>query len=237
MSVDGAIDDEWQRYVTAKRDAELTQIIDEERLRPDAAHAFIDQALREGALRTAGTAITTVLPPGSRFATNNGHGDQATRHQQAHRLLRPILRAQQRQLSTAAPHDEAAAAFSALNAAVRPRRRIVPSPLRALDVPVETHLRLLCAAVDAAKRLVQLVVHIHYWPGRDRCRIDRCQLLLEPHCDRFKDGIDKRGDGGDELLQLFRDRSRHRMRHRHRHHPAHRCILVQQRHHYRGGET
>ena len=86
VSVDGAIDDEWQRYVTSRRDAELAQIIDEERLRPDAAHAFIDLALREGALRTAGTAITTVLPPVSRFAASNGHG--ATKQRVIDKLAR-----------------------------------------------------------------------------------------------------------------------------------------------------
>jgi type I restriction enzyme R subunit len=74
VSVNGAIDDEWQRYITAKRNAELSRIINDEGLRPDAAHTFIDQALREGAIRTAGTAITTVLPPVSRFAASNGHG-------------------------------------------------------------------------------------------------------------------------------------------------------------------
>lgn len=33
-----------------------------------------DYAFRDGAIPTAGTAITKILPPVSRFSKNNGHG-------------------------------------------------------------------------------------------------------------------------------------------------------------------
>ncbi|UGS27806.1 type I restriction endonuclease subunit R [Microbacterium resistens] len=79
VSVDGAVDEEWQAFIAAKREAELAAIIEEENLRPDAARAFVETAFRDGALRTTGTAITKVLPPASRFAAGGGHGEKKQR--------------------------------------------------------------------------------------------------------------------------------------------------------------
>lgn len=76
VSVDGAIDEEWQAFIAAKREAELEAIIEDERLRAEAARAFIETAFRDGALRTSGTAITKVLSPASRFSADGGHGEK-----------------------------------------------------------------------------------------------------------------------------------------------------------------
>ena len=74
MSVDGAIDSEWRAFITAKRDQELDQIISEENLRSEEAHRFLEVAFRDGALRTSGTDITSVLPPVPRFSRGGQHG-------------------------------------------------------------------------------------------------------------------------------------------------------------------
>lgn len=79
VSVDGAVDEEWQAFVAAKRESELQVIIEEERLRADATRAFVETAFRDGTLRTTGTAITKVLPPASRFASDGGHGEKKQR--------------------------------------------------------------------------------------------------------------------------------------------------------------
>ncbi len=79
VSVDGAIDEEWQAFIAAKREAELEAIIEDERLRADATRAFIEIAFRDGALRTTGTAITKVLPPASRFSADGGRGEKKQR--------------------------------------------------------------------------------------------------------------------------------------------------------------
>jgi len=79
VSVDGAIDGQWQAFVAARREAELEEIIADEHLRPDAARAFVATALGDGMLRTTGTAITAVLPPVSRFAPDGGHAEQKQR--------------------------------------------------------------------------------------------------------------------------------------------------------------
>lgn len=79
VTVDGAIDDEWQAFITARREAELEAIITEENLRGDHTRKFIDTAFRDGTIRTSGTAITKVLPPVSRFSAAGGHREKKQR--------------------------------------------------------------------------------------------------------------------------------------------------------------
>ena len=79
VTVDGSIDDEWQTFIAARREAELAAIIADENLRPERAREFIDAAFREGALRISGTAITKVLPPASRFSADGGHSEKKQR--------------------------------------------------------------------------------------------------------------------------------------------------------------
>ncbi len=78
VSLHGAIDDQWRAFVAARREAELAQIVSEERLRPEATRDFLAGAFRDGRLHTTGTAITKVLPPVSRFTAG---GDRATMKQ------------------------------------------------------------------------------------------------------------------------------------------------------------
>jgi len=68
VSVDGALDEEWQVFIAKRREGELTELIEQENLRADTVHAFIEAAFRDGQLQTGGTAIARVLPPVSRFA-------------------------------------------------------------------------------------------------------------------------------------------------------------------------
>lgn len=42
-------------------------------LNAEAAREFIGNAFRDGSISASGTAITTILPPVSRFSKNNGH--------------------------------------------------------------------------------------------------------------------------------------------------------------------
>ena len=79
VSATGEIDYEWRAYVTARREAELDEIIEAENLRRDETYAFINAAFRDGAIQTTGTAITKVLPPVSRFAAGGGHGEKKQR--------------------------------------------------------------------------------------------------------------------------------------------------------------
>jgi type I restriction enzyme R subunit len=73
LTVDADVDQTWRAYVEARRTSELDQIIGEENLKPDATRAFVRNAFRDGAIPSSGTAITTVLPPVSRFSPTNDH--------------------------------------------------------------------------------------------------------------------------------------------------------------------
>jgi type I restriction enzyme R subunit len=70
--------EDWSTFVTARRDAELEALIAAERLKGDETRELVANALRDGAVPTAGTAITKILPPMSRFAAG---GDHATKKQ------------------------------------------------------------------------------------------------------------------------------------------------------------
>lgn len=79
VSADGAVDEEWARFIAARRDAELDRIIAEENLRPEETREFVDRAFRDGGIQVTGVAITKVLPPSSRFSADGGHGDKKQR--------------------------------------------------------------------------------------------------------------------------------------------------------------
>jgi type I restriction enzyme R subunit len=67
------VDKEWLAFIASKKTEELERIIADEGLNADATKVFIDNAFRDGAIPTTGTAITKILPPVSRFSKNNGH--------------------------------------------------------------------------------------------------------------------------------------------------------------------
>jgi len=57
----------WEQYVKQKRETDLTTIIEDEKLKPTETRKFIENAFRDGYVRTTGTDIDRVLPPMSRF--------------------------------------------------------------------------------------------------------------------------------------------------------------------------
>lgn len=68
------VKEEWRRYVKARRDEELDQLIADEGLNPEATRAFIERAFRNGSIPTTGAAVTGILPPTSRFAADDVYG-------------------------------------------------------------------------------------------------------------------------------------------------------------------
>ena len=55
------------------------QPIAEEALKVDETMTFVANAFRDGAVPTAGTAITRILPPSSRFSPGGDHGAKKQR--------------------------------------------------------------------------------------------------------------------------------------------------------------
>ena len=62
---------EWHDYVVEIREQELITIIEEERLKENETRKFLENAFREGAVKTVGTDIDRIMPPVSRFGGGN----------------------------------------------------------------------------------------------------------------------------------------------------------------------
>lgn len=62
---------EWHDYVAEKREEELVQIIKDEKLKEPETRKFIENAFRDGEIKTTGTDIDKLMPPVSRFGGGN----------------------------------------------------------------------------------------------------------------------------------------------------------------------
>ena len=58
---------EWREFVVEQRENDLAQLVSEERLNPENTRRYIENAFRDGEIRTAGTDIDKLMPPVSRF--------------------------------------------------------------------------------------------------------------------------------------------------------------------------
>jgi type I restriction enzyme R subunit len=68
MTVSGNVEEDWKLFVSEQKEKELNSLIETERLKPAETQRFVNNALRDGILRTTGTDIDGILPPISRFA-------------------------------------------------------------------------------------------------------------------------------------------------------------------------
>lgn len=68
---------EWHDYVAEERERQLARIIQKERLREDETRRFLENAFRDGEIKTTGTDIDKLMPPVSRF----GGGKRAEKKQ------------------------------------------------------------------------------------------------------------------------------------------------------------
>jgi len=68
---------EWHEYVVKQREEELQTIITEEKLKPKDTRKYLENAFRDGEIKTAGTDIDKLMPPVSRF----GGGGRAKKKQ------------------------------------------------------------------------------------------------------------------------------------------------------------
>ena len=59
--------DGWQSYVVEQRKNDLNEIITTEKLKSDETRKFMENAFRDGEIKTAGTDIDKIMPPISRF--------------------------------------------------------------------------------------------------------------------------------------------------------------------------
>jgi len=72
------------QVINERKEEDITAIIEEEKLKPEETRRFIDNAFRDGVLKTTGTAIDKIMPPVSRF----GGGRAAKKQGIIEKLLR-----------------------------------------------------------------------------------------------------------------------------------------------------
>ena len=61
------VNTDWQNYVKEQKEADIETLINEERLKPEETKKFVNNAFRDGVLKTTGTDVDKILPPVSRF--------------------------------------------------------------------------------------------------------------------------------------------------------------------------
>ena len=79
MSVDTAVNSQWEQFINNKRNQELDKIIEQENLYSEKTHEYMDNVFRDGELQTTGIAITKVMKPMSRFGAKNNHAEKKSR--------------------------------------------------------------------------------------------------------------------------------------------------------------
>ena len=71
VNADTDVDEAWEAYVKQRKQDDLNEIIASENLKADETSKFIENAFRDGAIRTTGTDIDKILPAMSRFGCGN----------------------------------------------------------------------------------------------------------------------------------------------------------------------
>ncbi|HPX92598.1 MAG TPA: type I restriction endonuclease subunit R [Bacillota bacterium] len=70
VNVDTNVDEDWKAYLEESKEREIKALISEENLKEEETRRFVDNAFRDGIMRTTGTDIDRLMPPVSRFASN-----------------------------------------------------------------------------------------------------------------------------------------------------------------------
>lgn len=68
--------DDWRTFVMEQKEKEIDVIITEENLKADETKKFVDNAFRDGELKTTGVGIDSLLPPMRRFGGNSNRAEK-----------------------------------------------------------------------------------------------------------------------------------------------------------------
>ena len=71
------VNSDWRKFVLEQKETDLTALIAEEKLKEEETRKYIDNAFRDGGIKTTGTDIDKLMPPVSRF----GGGNRANKKQ------------------------------------------------------------------------------------------------------------------------------------------------------------
>ena len=71
---------DWQRFVRKQREVDMQALIQEEKLKPEETRKFVENAFRDGVLKTTGTDVDRLMPPVSRFGGGSRDKKEADSH-------------------------------------------------------------------------------------------------------------------------------------------------------------
>ncbi len=77
INVKTDVNSDWKKFVAKQRETDLTELIATEKLKEEETRKFIENAFRDGSVKTTGTDIDKLMPPVSRF----GGGNRAAKKQ------------------------------------------------------------------------------------------------------------------------------------------------------------
>lgn len=69
------VNSDWKRFVIHQREVDIKKLIEEEKLKPEETKKFVENAFRDGVVKTTGTDVDKLMPPVSRFG-GGGSRDQ-----------------------------------------------------------------------------------------------------------------------------------------------------------------
>ena len=61
------VNEDWQKFVQEQKEMDIQELIQEEKLKPEETKRLMENAFRDGVLKTMGTDVDKILPPISRF--------------------------------------------------------------------------------------------------------------------------------------------------------------------------
>lgn len=72
VNVQTDVEKDWRKFVRERKEEDLGQLITEERLKPEETRRYIDNAFRDGTLRTTGPDLDAIMPAVSWFSGGGG---------------------------------------------------------------------------------------------------------------------------------------------------------------------
>lgn len=82
------VNEDWQKFVQEQKEMDIQELIQEEKLKPEETKKLMENAFRDGVLKTTGTDVDKILPPVSRFG---GGGSRDKKKQSVINKLRSFF--------------------------------------------------------------------------------------------------------------------------------------------------
>ena len=73
VNVNTDVRSDWKKFVVEQKEKEIDEVIVEHKLKPEETREFIENAFRDGVLKTTGTDINKIMPSTSRFGGSGGN--------------------------------------------------------------------------------------------------------------------------------------------------------------------